>query len=200
MLNCYDKLFDDVENHKKINWGSDVKNCLIDLGFNEIWNAQRCNEGTLCVIKQRIFDQAKQEIFACFENSSKCSFCRYLISQHCLQCYLTKPIPAKFQKCISKIRLSSHILAIETGRFNRTTRNQRKCIYCNINCVEDEFHFLLVCPLYDIFRKKYIKPYFWRRPSTFKLVQLLSSENVKIMINLGKCINNSLKLRNDLLP
>lgn len=101
LLNCYNKLFDEVENHKKINWVSDVKNCLIDLGFNEIWNAQRCNEGTLCVMKQRIFDQAKQEIFACIENSSKCSFYRYLISQHCLQYYLTKPIPAKFQKCIA---------------------------------------------------------------------------------------------------
>lgn len=106
------------------------------------------------------------------------------LSQHCLQYCLTKPIPARFPKCISKIRLSSHNLAVETGRFNRTTRNQRKCIYSNINCVEDEFHFILVCPLYDIFRKKYIKPYFWRRPSMFKLVQLLSSENVKIMNNL----------------
>lgn len=66
LLNCYDKLFDDVENHKKINWVSDVKNCLIDLGFNEIWNAQRCNEGTLCVIKQRIFDQAKQRNFCMY--------------------------------------------------------------------------------------------------------------------------------------
>lgn len=30
---------------------------------------------------------------------------------------------------------------------------QRKCIYYYNNCVKDEFHFLLLCPLYDIFCK-----------------------------------------------
>lgn len=106
---------------------SDVKN-LIDLDFNEIWNAQRCNKGTLCVIKQRIFDKAKQEMFACIENSSKCSFYRYLISHHCFQNYLIKPTPVKFQKCIFKIKMYSQNLAVEIGRFDRTTNNQRKRI------------------------------------------------------------------------
>lgn len=49
---------------------------MIDSGFNEIWNVQRSKEVTLCVVKQRIIDQAKQEIFACIEISSKCSFYR----------------------------------------------------------------------------------------------------------------------------
>lgn len=31
LLNCYYNLFNDVENNKKINWVSDVKNCLIDV-------------------------------------------------------------------------------------------------------------------------------------------------------------------------
>jgi len=28
---------------------------------------------------------------------------------------------------------------------------------------EDEFHFLLECPLYNEFKKTYIKPYHWKR-------------------------------------
>lgn len=62
LLNCFDKLFDDVQNHTKISWVSDVKDCLIDLGLNEIWNEQRCNEGALCVIKQRILSSKTRNL------------------------------------------------------------------------------------------------------------------------------------------
>lgn len=68
--------------------------------------------------------------------------------------------------------------------FKLVDSNQRSCIlvYCIINCVEDEFHFILICPFYN-FCKISIKLYFWIRPSMFKDVQPLSSENVKIMNN-----------------
>ena len=104
------------------------------------------NTATLKCIKYRILDQAKQEVFAKIESSQKCSFYKYLLDGFYLQYYLKKSIPAKFQKCISKLRLSSHLLAIETGRYNKTNKTHRKCFSCH-NCVEDEYHFLLVCPV-----------------------------------------------------
>jgi hypothetical protein len=45
--------------------------------------------------------------------------------------------------------------------------------------IEDEYHFILVCKQYDNIRKIYIKSYYWRRPSSFKFVQLLSVHSVK---------------------
>lgn len=62
---------------------------------------------------------------------------------------------------------------------------------CNINCVKDEFHFLLVRHSSDSFRKKYIKTLFFKRSSMFKFVKRLRSENLKIMNNLRKYTNNS---------
>ena len=63
------------------------------------------------------------------------------------------------------------------------------CDVCNDSCIEDEFHFILRCKKYDDMRKKYIKPYYWKKPSAFKLVQLLSVCNIKELNNLGKfCI------------
>jgi hypothetical protein len=56
-------------------------------------------------------------------------------------------------KCITKIRLSSHKLAIEQGRYNKTNRNRRTCKLC-INEIEDEMHFILLCPSYVNLRKK----------------------------------------------
>ena len=56
---------------------------------------------------------------------------------------------------------------------------------CDQNDIEDEFHFVLVCPKYLILRQKYIKPYFFLKPSVYKLCQLLSS-NRNSLTNLCK--------------
>ena len=53
----------------------------------------------------------------------------------------------------------------------------------DLNDIEDEFHFVLVCPKYLISRQKYIKPYCFKKPSVYKLCQLLSS-NRKSLTNL----------------
>jgi hypothetical protein len=85
-----------------------------------------------------------------------------------LKCYLRKLIPVRFQKCISRIRLSSHQLAIETGRYTNTIRKNRCCRVC-VNTIEDEYHFILVCPLFAELRRKFIKEYYYKRPSMFKV-------------------------------
>ena len=36
---------------------------------------------------------------------------------------------------------------IELGRHNNIPRNERKCTLCNLNDIEDEFHFVLKCPV-----------------------------------------------------
>ena len=69
----------------------------------------------------------------------------------------------------------------------------------NLNGLEDEFHFVLQCTKYNDLRKKYIKKYYWSKPSTFKLVQLLSVENGKELRNLGKFIHLACKSRNNLV-
>ena len=51
---------------------------------------------------------------------------------------------------------------------------QRVCTLCDHNDIEDEFHFILKCPFYSDIRKMYIKKYYYQKPSTFKLVNLLS--------------------------
>ena len=65
--------------------------------------------------------------------------------------------------------------------------------------VEDEFHFILKCPVYVDIRKRYIKKYYWERPSAIKLTQLLSVNNVKELCALGKYIRDAFKLRSNLL-
>ena len=58
---------------------------------------------------------------------------------------------------------------------NVIPRNERKCPVCSK--LEDEFHFLLLCPLYSDLRKTYINRYFLSHPNILKFKELLTSEN-----------------------
>ena len=66
---------------------------------------------------------------------------------------------------------------------------------CNLHDIEDEFHFILKCPLYDELRKKYIKKFYYVKPSVFKLVQLLNVKNTRELSNLGKFLEYATNLR-----
>ena len=181
------------------NWVCNIQNELFRLGLNDFWYLQESlNKEHLLVIKQRLYDTCKQELDAVLHVSPKCKLYQHLVSTVDLQTYLTKPIPNLYKKFITKIRLSAHNLAIEQGRYNNTDRNYRYCKFC-MNDMEDETHFLLLCPLYDNFRCNLIKPYFWKKTSVFKVVQLLSTSNITQLCNLGKFIFRALKLREDCL-
>ena len=92
--------------------------------------------------------------------------------------YLLQIKNRKYRQILSKIRLSSHQLAIGKGRHINIERNQNKCHLCT-NYIEDEFHFILICPAYIDLRKTYIHKYFHTRPSMYKLTILLTSTKSK---------------------
>jgi len=63
------------------------------------------------------------------------------------------------------------------------------------NKLEDEFHFMLECPLYKDIRKIYIKEYFWKYPNIPKFIQLLTSDNKELNINIALIVRRSFELR-----
>ena len=65
-----------------------------------------------------------------------------------LENYLLCVRDFRIRKCIAQFRLSSHNLAIETGRHVKPKLpvELRLCKFCNLNVLEDECHHLLVCP------------------------------------------------------
>lgn len=79
-----------------INWASDVKKILNEIGFNAVWNKQTIDSLTLKVINQRIADLAKQDIVGKIEDSQKFNFYKYLVDEFYLQFYLRKSVPVKF--------------------------------------------------------------------------------------------------------
>ena len=70
-----------------------------------------------------------------------------------------KVYPARLRK--SEIARLCRPLRIQTGRYSRNNipRNERYCQLCNLNDLEDEHHFVCVCPIYNELRRNYINKY-----------------------------------------
>ena len=56
---------------------------------------------------------------------------------------------------LAKLRLGMLPINIELGRYNGTPREERWCVNCQ-NEVEDEFHVMFYCPLYQPYRQTII--------------------------------------------
>ena len=54
-------------------------------------------------------------------------------------------------------RLSSNNLAVVTGKWYKIKKENRLCNFCNLNAIEDEFHFLIDCSNYKKLRKSALK-------------------------------------------
>ena len=62
--------------------------------------------------------------------------------------YLNSNLDLETRSYFTKLRLSNHILAIEKGRYTRTSKDKRYCKFCKNESIEDEMHFVLNCKLY----------------------------------------------------
>ena len=102
---------------------------------------------------------------------------------------------------MSRFRLSSHNLKIETGRYKqeRIERSMRKCQLCNHQDIKDEYHFLLICPVYSDIRKKYISRSSFVRPSVYKFVCLMGSSDTLVLNKGARYLVESFKVRKSLV-
>ena len=172
------------------NWASCVKDLLSRLGFMVVWESQGVGniETILSVCKQRV----ALKIRKCSKSKMLYHSCKFQYQKY------MDVLIAKYGKSLSCLRLSSHRFEVEVGRWakpNKVPYENRKCKICNI--LEDEFHFLLECPLYAELRKRYINKYYWRRSNMPKFIQLLCTEHCKTLKNLGVFIEKAFQLRKE---
>ena len=107
----------------------------------------------------------------------------------------------EYRHVIAKFRISAHRLKIETGRYERKIkdgksvfleRHERLCVYCKENKIEDEFHFLIECPLYNFERDKLVT-FITQNTKNFvnlsdkdKFFWILNNEHPESTMRLGK--------------
>ena len=86
---------------------------------------------------------------------------------------------------------------VEEGRYRGTDFADRRCIYCDMNCIGNECHFLLECPLYEEIRCKHqIFLNSDRHCQNYdKFVKITSSQNAQTLRNLALSVYKSFNLR-----
>ena len=163
----------------KDGWLMKVKREFDELGLCYIWNLSHVDRIVYNVIKENINYTFKQHCYNIIMTTPKGIMYKHLVNEFKLQNYLRKPLDVRSLKEITNIRICTHKLNLEFGRHRNVERSERKCKLCNLNEIEDEYHFILQCPLYNDIRMKFIKTYYHKRPSVLKLTQLITSQNSK---------------------
>lgn len=107
------------------------------------------------------------------------------------------------RRAMCRLRISAHDLRIESGRYykNKILRADRLCTRCDMNEVEDEFHFLTKCKLFEkeraeLFKKVTLKnENFWSLSLNDKATWLLIQEDIHILGVLAHYIDICFSIR-----
>ena len=97
-------------------------------------------------------------------------------------------------RCLTQLRISCHQLKIETGRYQGTLLQDRKCERCSSGEVEDEYHFLFHCNKLENDRNLLLKeiakscPNFKRLNSKDKLVWLINTKEQSVFTTIATFI------------
>ena len=139
-------------------WASKVRQLLFSYGFGYVWIYEGVGDinGFVKAFKQRLIETSKQDWHSNTMTSSKARHYRYIMPTLQTARYIFYDIPIIFRIALTKLRCSVHKLHIETGRHRNINYEERLCILCDTNNIEDEFHFVIVCPLYEELRQIYL--------------------------------------------
>ena len=154
--------YNDIKwNENKACWSKKIKSLLDQIGFGEFWmKAHYADIGIMNMIRQRLKDIELQRWHSEINNdirkdanqSNKMRTYRKFktIDNYKCEDYLHQVTNTQHRIALTKLRLSNHKLAIETGRHSRPFKKpeERICPICKIE-MEDEYHFLNICPAYQ---------------------------------------------------
>ena len=165
-----------------------IKSILEKCGLFYLWQHQFDMPINYNLVKQRILDIYHQTWYTEINNSRRLE--TYALFKHSFEFeqYLDIIKEPKFRIALTRFRVSSHDLAIERGRYTNIPREERICTNCNLNILENEFHFVMTCRKHSELRSKYVKRYYYTWPTMQKFTSLLSDISKMKVINLSKFI------------
>ncbi len=184
----YNLMIYDMENVENItNWVSLLKKTLDEYGFGYLWNQQHLlhkNENFLIsLFKQRVQDIHLQNIHSDIDNVSNSRLYKHINMDFLNNKYLYNIQDKFIRVALTKLRLGSHNLMIERGRWMKLEVKDRECSTCGK--LDDELHFITECELYTVWREKYIPRWLYVRPSMYKLVSFLDNVKENELRNFG---------------
>ena len=85
-------------------------------------------------------------------------------------------LPNEFRTVLSRLRLIILILKFVVMAVTELRDTNVLCLLCDKHDVEDEYHFVLICPIYLHYRKRFIMSYFFKRSSVHKFINAVPKQ------------------------
>ena len=195
------KQLDDIGRHT---WAENIKYLLNIFGFGHVWLEQGVGnvDYFMEIFRQRLKDCIVQRWQSDINESSKLYLYKEIKTMLQPEKYLLEIRNKKLRRSLASFRMSSHMLAIETGRHRKVAEQERICLVCQkkgLSFVENEFHFLLICQGYTKLREKLIPDTFSMYPSYEKMISLLQSESLSVIKNVALYIQQAFLYRDKLI-
>ena len=182
-------------------WATKIKHLLHENGFWFVWISDGVGDSSqfLKIFRQHLIDSSLQVLQRKIVDSSKANYYKYFKSLLNTERYLSIDMSLNNRRILSNFRCSSHCLNIVKGRHKKIDHNLRFCDLClerNIHVVEDEFHFLMVCPAHDDLRTLYFHAK-WKSsyPTKELFTEIMADPRPMCIKSLAKCLVESFKIR-----
>ena len=102
-----------------------------------------------------------QNWFSDLDNSAKVQCYRSFESHFEPEKYHNLVNNNNYRIAMTRLRCTSHPLLIEEERYHKIPRDNRICKRCNLNVIENEYHFILICPMYHQLRNNLLQKYYY---------------------------------------
>ena len=176
-------------------WAFKVKTLLFNIGMGEVWLFGAGNKNAfLRCFKQRIMDLNNQEMLTKIQGTGMLRVYKNIKTNAGVEAYISKANSVNVRKSLAKLRANGLHINVHVGRRQGVPYEERVCIHCT-KLIEDEYHVLFICPLYNNIRSRFIPSYFTFNPSVDKMERLLKAESTWIINNLGKFISFMQRIR-----
>ena len=175
-----------IVNMNTVNWVTNVRDLLNTSGFGEVWLNQHVGNPDLFlkIFTIRLQDMYKQNWSTKLSNSSSARSYFIFKDMFLYSDYLDTIKFERWRIAFTRLRTNNHNLAIETGRWTQQPIENRRCKMCNV--LEDEFHFLFECSLYNGLRESLLPRMYYLRPNMLKFKEIMSTSNPKLLNKLSK--------------
>jgi hypothetical protein len=134
-------------------WCKYTRDLLLSLNFHEEWRTNKVDVDWDDEVRKRLHE--REQISWRVVCLSKPKLRTYSIvkkelrSEPYLELRNRRGLPE-----YAKVRGGNSRLRIEQGRYRKETLEERVCVFCEMNVIEDEYHFILECPLYNALREE----------------------------------------------
>jgi len=184
-------------------WCEYTKKLLLELKLERYWNENRAldEESWAKVVEERIQEREEKKWLERVNTRDKLRTYRLFKQKLEMEEYL-----AVRDRCgvpeLTRLRGGTNRLKIEKGRYVKIPVEARICEFCSTNEVENEFHFMMICPLYRELRKEMwmnVRPLLPQPCMIYsdedKFLTLMSAKNRDVIRKVLRYIKQAMKVR-----